>query len=183
MLVQCGRTPGQCLAELERHHCGLLIVCLGDEPDSGCELIVQAKATYPAIPILAMVRPGDVSLAVGAMKAGAADCLETSVEAATVRSAILGLLERYDAADRSTDLGLTQTESLVLDHILEGRTSRQIADMLHRSTRTVEVHRQAIMHKLGASNRVDLFKRASLLGLGAFRPPYAPTGFQGCTGA
>ncbi|HSW02789.1 MAG TPA: response regulator transcription factor [Sedimentisphaerales bacterium] len=158
-------TPSEIRVGLEHESCSLLIVCLDDEQDERFELVKQAKTPCPSTPILALVKPGDVPLAVAVMKAGAADCLETSVEAATLRSAILGLLEQYSAADRSTSLGLTQTESVVLDHILEGRTSRQIADMLHRSTRTVEVHRRAIMRKLGVSNVIDLFRCVTSLGL------------------
>lgn len=173
MLVQHCKTPGQCLAELERHLCGLLIVYLVDEPDSGCELIVQVKSTYPAMPILALVGPGDVSVAIRAMKAGAADCLEISAQAAELRAAISDLLRRRCTDSRSNDLGLTRTESLVLAHILEGRTTLAVAQILHRSHRTIEVHRRTIMRKLRVSSIVDLLKRAISLGLMPANPPQA----------
>jgi hypothetical protein len=37
--------------------------------------------------------------------------------------------------------------------------------MLHRSVRTVEVHRSHIMRKLGANNLIDLVKRAAVMGI------------------
>ena len=40
-----------------------------------------------------------------------------------------------------------------------------IANILHRSARTVEVHRAHLMHKLGVDNLVDLVKRVASMGL------------------
>ena len=37
--------------------------------------------------------------------------------------------------------------------------------LLHRSSRTIEVHRAHIMHKLGVDNLVDLVKRVAVMGL------------------
>ncbi|MDI6451629.1 LuxR C-terminal-related transcriptional regulator [Anaerobaca lacustris] len=61
---------------------------------------------------------------------------------------------------------LTPVATTVLQHILKGRTNRQIAEALRRSPRTIEVHRRHIMRKLGASTIVDLIRAASARGLG-----------------
>jgi FixJ family two-component response regulator len=175
--VQCFTTSRECLAELEPHPFDLLIVCMDDEPHHGLELVMQSKCIYPATPILAIVREGDVALAVRVMKAGATDCLEATLKMAGLHSTILDLLRQHCARNRRADLGLTKTESLVLAYILEGRTNREIASLLHRSQRTIEVHRQAIMHKLRASGMVDLFKRAASLGLMVSSPPFGPKDF------
>ena len=55
-------------------------------------------------------------------------------------------------------------EVQILQMILAGRTSVDIAAALHRSKRTIDVHRKNIMHKLQATGLVDLIKRA--LGMG-----------------
>ena len=60
---------------------------------------------------------------------------------------------------------LTRTETKVLRLILDGKSNKEIANLLHRSVRTVEVHRSHIMHKLGVDNLVDLVKRAAAMGL------------------
>ena len=44
-------------------------------------------------------------------------------------------------------------------------SNKEIAAMLHRSERTVETHRDHIMHKLHAHNVVGLVKQAMVLGL------------------
>lgn len=56
---------------------------------------------------------------------------------------------------------LTRTENTILEMIIEGNSNRTIAQNLHRSVRTVEDHRNHIMHKLGVHNVVELLKAAA----------------------
>lgn len=60
---------------------------------------------------------------------------------------------------------LTPIEIQVLRHIATGRTNREIADMLRRSIRTIEVHRGNLTRKLGTVGLVNLVRRAAALGL------------------
>jgi DNA-binding NarL/FixJ family response regulator len=60
---------------------------------------------------------------------------------------------------------LTITEKKILQLVIDGMSNSEIAEILHRSTRTVEVHRAHIMHKLGVDNLIDLVKRAASMGL------------------
>ncbi|PKN59894.1 MAG: hypothetical protein CVU53_05915, partial [Deltaproteobacteria bacterium HGW-Deltaproteobacteria-11] len=48
---------------------------------------------------------------------------------------------------------LTPMETKVITFIREGRTTKEIADMLNISARTVDVHRDNIRKKLGLKNR------------------------------
>jgi two-component system response regulator NreC len=61
--------------------------------------------------------------------------------------------------------GLTPREREVLRLAATGQTNRQIAEELFLSVRTVEKHRQAVMHKLGLDSREDLTKYALRQGL------------------
>jgi len=63
---------------------------------------------------------------------------------------------------------LTEIELAVLGLVLKGMSSRQIADQLHRSVRTIEDHRARIMRKLAANNLVELTRRAIELGINGF---------------
>ncbi len=56
---------------------------------------------------------------------------------------------------------LTKTENKVLKLILQGMSNKQIAHMLERAMRTIELHRSNIMHKLNANNIVDLIKKVA----------------------
>ncbi len=54
---------------------------------------------------------------------------------------------------------LTKRERDVLTLIGYGLSSKEIAERLHRSIKTVNTHRSALGRKLGASNRVELVHR------------------------
>ena len=60
---------------------------------------------------------------------------------------------------------LTRTEKKVLSFILDGKSNKEIASIMHRSVRTIEVHRSHIMRKFGAESLIDLIKRAAAMGL------------------
>ena len=60
---------------------------------------------------------------------------------------------------------LTGRESQILGLIADGHTSREIAEMLVISPRTVERHRENLRDKLGLRNRVDLTRYAIRAGL------------------
>jgi DNA-binding NarL/FixJ family response regulator len=60
---------------------------------------------------------------------------------------------------------LTAREKEVLRLAATGQTNRQIAEALFLSARTVEKHRQGVMHKLGLDKREDLTKYALRQGL------------------
>lgn len=60
---------------------------------------------------------------------------------------------------------LSRREQQVLAHVLGGRTSREIAEVMALSVRTVEFHRANVMAKLGAANVTELFTNARRHGL------------------
>ena len=60
---------------------------------------------------------------------------------------------------------LSRREQEVLAHVLGGRTSREISEVVGLSARTVEYHRASIMAKLGATNLAELVGSAQRLGL------------------
>ena len=59
------------------------------------------------------------------------------------------------------DYGLTPREKEVLKLVAEGQTSRQIAELLCLSTKTVMCHRANIYKQLGTNNRAELIKYAN----------------------
>jgi DNA-binding NarL/FixJ family response regulator len=60
---------------------------------------------------------------------------------------------------------LTPRESQILALVAEGYTTRQIADMLVISPRTVDRHRDNLLAKLNLRNRIDLTRYAIRTGL------------------
>jgi two-component system response regulator NreC len=74
------------------------------------------------------------------------------------------LTQRTDQAQPRSD-NLTLREQEVLRLAAEGRTTREIADMLHLSVKTIEKHRSSMMRKLGLQSLPDLIKYAIRKGL------------------
>ena len=80
-----------------------------------------------------------------------------------VNTLIRDFLERSDK--EATYEPLTPRELEILKLIAEGQTSKEIAQMLVLSIKTVERHRADILHRLGMRDRVDLTRYAIRRGL------------------
>jgi DNA-binding NarL/FixJ family response regulator len=81
-----------------------------------------------------------------------------------VTTIVRDYVERGGRGEEHFDV-LTPRELEVLKLIAEARTSKQIADTLVISVKTVERHRQNILDKLGMSDRVELTRYAIRRGL------------------
>ena len=74
-------------------------------------------------------------------------------------------LDRLRRGERVPTSVLTAREDQVIKLIAEGRSSREIADALTISVRTVERHRENILAKLGMRDRTQLTRYAIRAGL------------------
>lgn len=77
------------------------------------------------------------------------------------RSLIRDLLERGAPAESD----LTPREEEIVKLVAEANTTREIAELLHLSEKTVENHRANAMRKLGMRDRVELVRYAIRQGL------------------
>jgi DNA-binding NarL/FixJ family response regulator len=80
-----------------------------------------------------------------------------------VNTLVRDFLERSEKVDEYDPL--TPRELEVLKLIAEGRTTKEIAELLVLSVKTVERHRADILHRLGMRDRVDLTRYAIRRGL------------------
>ena len=163
--VTCFERREDCLKQLSRGSCDVLVVDLDGCAGDGLKLLAEARRLCPGAAGFVLVDQGNVPGAVQAMKAGAADCLERPLTEDRLRSAIGTELARMRQKTPAPDVALTRMETKVLHLVSIGQTSDQIATALHRSRRTVDVHRRHIMRKLGVSGTVDLMKEAMSRGL------------------
>jgi DNA-binding NarL/FixJ family response regulator len=85
--------------------------------------------------------------------------------AGAVRALIRDHLERARQGEVLSGDPLTERESEIVKLIAESHTSRQIADLLVISERTVERHRENILEKLDMRDRVELTRYAIRRGL------------------
>jgi DNA-binding NarL/FixJ family response regulator len=80
-------------------------------------------------------------------------------------SAITALVRDFvERGDGKSD-PLTPREVDILKLIAEGKTSKEIAELLYLSLKTVERHRADILHRLGMRDRVELTRYAVRRGL------------------
>lgn len=138
--------------------------------------LIDEGHDFPKIMLTAY---GDVRVATLAMKLGAADFLEKGgkpgelleavAEAIRLRILARSAEENVRQARRALR-SLTERESEIVDAIAAGYSSRQIADALAVSPRTVEAHRANALQKLGVTNTAALVRLAVLSGLGAPEP-------------
>ena len=163
--VTCLGSARDCLTQLRKAKCDLLVTDVKMPEMDGIELLVEVKRSLPWLPVLVVTGYGDVPMAVKALRAGAADFIEKPLDREAFLEAVEGLLHQHAARTLLFNHSLTKMEIRVLELILEGRNSREIATLLHRSPRTVEVHRSHVMRKMGASNVVELLRRAADMGL------------------
>jgi DNA-binding NarL/FixJ family response regulator len=154
----------ECIGRLATKPCDLLIVDLDGCPEEGLDVIERARRLTPWVSSVGIVEQAAVGRAIRAIRAGASDCLDKPVPQDRLLTAVRTQLARVDISTRRRPRALTQMEVQVLQLILAGRTSYEMADDLHRSKRTIDVHRKNIMRKLRATGLVDLIKRA--LGMG-----------------
>jgi len=163
--VRCFHCARDCLSHLSAGSCDLLITDVRMPEQDGVDLLCEAKRRLPWLPVLLVTGYGDVPLVVRAMKAGAADFIEKPLDRDAFLHAVQSALVKSAGRMALRNCELTGAEMKVLFLILDGKNNREIAAALHRSPRTIEVHRGHVMQKLGATNIVALLRRAADLGL------------------
>ncbi|MFO1313375.1 MAG: response regulator [Burkholderiales bacterium] len=142
---------------------------------SGLDLQAALTEHRIALPVVFLTGHADVTTSVRAMKAGAIDFLEKPI----VREALFDAVERAlarDAASRAARVAtrqreerlaaLTPREREILDRVVRGQRSREIAAELGISLRTVKGYRAQLMEKLGVGSAAELGRVA-----GDFRAP------------
>lgn len=132
---------------------------------SGLELQQVLRERGIALPILFMTGHADVSVAVQALKSGAADFIEKpykdqaildAVAAAMRRSAeALEQARRQEEARRALG-NLSPREREVGLLVARGQPNKLIAAALGIAEKTVHIHRQHVMEKTGVSSAAEL---------------------------
>ncbi|MFE1442030.1 response regulator [Streptomyces sp. NPDC058739] len=82
-----------------------------------------------------------------------------------VTALIRNYLDRVRHGEETPDQVLTPREEEVLKLVAEGHSSKEIADLLFISIKTVQRHRANLLHKLGLRDRLELTRYAIRAGL------------------
>lgn len=135
---------------------------------SGLQLHKVLQQRYPVPPPLIIVTGyAEVSAAVEAMKQGAFDFVEKPINGHQFLEKLQAALslsrqlhqKRLDLSARAARIALlTPKEQEVLQAVLDGLPSKDIASKLNLSVRTVENHRARIMEKLRVNSAMELMR-------------------------
>jgi two-component system CheB/CheR fusion protein len=139
----------------------------------GLQLLQKLKDGGQSLPSIMITGHSDVSMAVEAMKAGAADFFEKPIGAVELLASIERVFDQSKDSGKAnawrqsaveTISGLTGRQREIMDLVLAGHPSKNIAADLHISQRTVENHRAAIMKKTGCKSLPALARLALAAG-------------------
>jgi FixJ family two-component response regulator len=118
------------------------------------------------VPVIFITGHGDIPMAVDAMRKGAFDFIEKPFDDEQLLSQVRAALQSFGAGEperaepgASLEELLSPRQREVLQRVLDGKPSRQIAEELAISVKTVEFHRARIMQKLGVKTAAELFRR------------------------
>jgi two-component system CheB/CheR fusion protein len=135
----------------------------------GLALLQRLKGEGSRLVSIMITGQGDVPMAVEAMRAGAADFIEKPIRRNELFASIEHALEhirdsgklsvRQEAAVKRL-AGLTARQRQIMELVLAGHPSKNIAADLGISQRTVENHRAAVMKKTGSHSLSALIRLA-----------------------
>ena len=145
----------------------------------GLALLGRLRELGDLIPSIMITGESDVSIAVQAMKAGVSDFIEKPIGLTDLHASVARALEMAkdsskvavsQASAASLISTLTHRQQQIMDLVLAGHPSKNIAADLGISQRTVESHRAAIMAKTSMKSLPALARLAVL----ATNPRSAP---------
>ncbi|CAM5182547.1 FixJ family two-component response regulator OS=Castellaniella defragrans OX=75697 GN=HNR28_002373 PE=4 SV=1 [Castellaniella defragrans] len=153
------------LAQIARLKPGCLILDIRMPVISGLKLQERLTESGVAWPTIVISGHGDIEACRRAFRNGAVDFLSKPIDEQDLIDAIQ---KGQDALDHNLREQAQHTETLnllatltprerqVLDRVAQGFTSREIADALGLSPRTVDTHRASIGAKLGTTSQAEL---------------------------
>ena len=153
-------------APLSRPACILLDIRMPGM--GGVRMLDQLSRQASPPPAINLTGHGEIPMAVQTMKLGAFDFLEKPTSPHELLERIQDALI-HDARNQTrgrdhSEFGhclenLTPREKQILDRLAEGNSTREVAECLFISERTVEKHRERLLEKTQTKSMVDLIRR------------------------
>lgn len=162
------------LAYLKQHEVDIMVTDYSMPDMDGLTLVKQAKAVKPDLKILVLSMHDEAVMIRDMLSVGVdgyvlkkyaqqelINALNTVADgrqfwSAEVNKALLTALQPQEANEHQ----ITERELEVLKLLAQEFTSKQIAEKLFISERTVETHRKNLMRKTGANNAIGLVRYA-----------------------
>jgi DNA-binding NarL/FixJ family response regulator len=183
-VVAEAETGREALHLARKHHPDIVVMDISMPDLNGMDATRLILEENPGLKVVALSMHSDRQYVDGMLRAGVSgyllkDCAAGELiqcihivraDRICLSPGIAGfLVDQYLRKDRCDppDAGpqLSDREREVLQLIAEGRSTRDIADLLHISVKTVETHRKNIMQKAGLHSVAELTKLAIRQGL------------------
>jgi len=159
--VETFESAQEFLEQFDNGRPGCLVLDVRMPGMSGLDLQDHLRAEGVDMPIIIITAYGDVPMAVRAIKAGALDFIEKPVCDQVLLDHIHDAIE-LDQKKRQTRAEnqevaerletLTKREAQVMNFVVAGMSSKEIAGELGVSFKTIEAHRAKIMKKMEAKS-------------------------------
>ncbi len=167
LAVQTFASAEEFLAAYEPGHPGCLVLDVRLRQSNGLDLQDELRRRQVTLPVIVLTGHGTVPTSVRAMKAGAVDFLQKPAVPKLLVERIRAALAQDRAAravssehsavlDRVAEL--TPRERQVMELMLTGLVSKEMATALQVSVRTIEGHRRRVLAKLGVTSAAQLVR-------------------------
>ncbi|MBK9022096.1 MAG: response regulator transcription factor [Sulfuritalea sp.] len=170
----------EAIGVLEKQDIDMMILDLMLPGTRGQTFLPVVRRRFPTVPVVVLSALDDADTVSRVMKAGASGFVSKAGSSTELLEALRAVLagEVYlpaklqelasrsgsahgDGKSMAQRFGLTAAQSRVMDLLAEGRSNRQIGELLGLSEGTVKIHVSAIMKALGVSNRSEAALLAS----------------------
>jgi two-component system response regulator FixJ len=155
------------LAAYDPERPGCLVLDVRLRESSGLDLQDDLRRCKAMLPIIVLTGHGDVSSSVRALKAGAVDFLQKPAPPKLLLDRIRAAIDidcqaRAMTTERTVVMErlahLTPREREVMELLIGGKTSKEIAPAMNISIRTVEGHRRVVLSKMNVSSAAQLVR-------------------------
>ena len=159
--------PESLLAVVNEKTTGVLILDLYLTNMSGLALQAELRNRGIGLKTIFISGQGDIEKSVQAIKGGAIDFIEKPYTSKRLLNSVeetLLLVNAEKKKSRQQDAleeryeRLTSREREIMNFLVRGVSSRKLAEHLGLSSRTVEIHRSKIMHKLEVASLPELVR-------------------------
>lgn len=178
-IVASADSAAQLMYILENNETDIVLLDVNLPDGNGIDVCLEIKKKYPNVCVLGLSNFNERSVILRMLNNGASGYLLKSVSVKEIENAIQhiyngGVYFGKDAqntlsAITKKELGeippITKREKEVLQHLNEGLTSQQIAEIMYISPLTVDSHRKNLLQKFSVSKTINLLQKAKELGI------------------
>jgi two-component system response regulator FixJ len=173
MAVETYASSEEFLAAYDPERPGCLVLDVRLRHGSGLDLQDELRRRKVMLPIIVLTGHGNVPTSVRALKAGAVDFLQKPASPKLLLERISAAIDldrqaREASAKHAVQMErltrLTPRERQVMELLVAGKVSKEIAAALRVSVRTVEGHRRMVLWKMNVTSAAQLVRTILTLG-------------------